>query len=138
MDELTILRNSLSLKRKQLREKQNLQKEYRKKAAEIKKLYDRLLADKKSVQSYNKTYKAFADERFDDFKGTVFSKEYQPAVREITTAYSTFIKNIDKNLDDLNREATKFENKANNLDGPIGLLKSAINSLTTTIENWFN
>ena len=56
----------------------------------------------------------------------------------INGSIATYIKNVDRNLDDLNTELMRLQNEANSTEGLIGSLKSSLNWISTKIENIFN
>ena len=138
MEDLDAMKALVRTYRNQLKTKQNQKQKYLDKANEIKAVYDRLATDKKAVIDYKNNLQIFIKEKFDTFKGKQYSLSYLVGMSDLLHQYETTIERIDTNMDRLNDEKTKYQNLANNLDGPIGRLKSLINTLTNKIVNWIN
>ena len=83
---------------------------------------------------------SFANKEYNDWKGNVFDIRYQDKLENdlVDSKFTKIIDIIDDNLDAINTERTKYENKILNTQGLIGKIEAAINSLVTKIENWFN
>lgn len=83
---------------------------------------------------------SFANKEYNDWKGNVFDIRYQDKLENdlVDSKFTKIIDIIDDNLDAINTERTKYQNKILNTQGLIGRIEAAINSLVTKIENWFN
>lgn len=83
---------------------------------------------------------SFANKEYNDWKGNVFDIRYQDKLENdlVDSKFTKIIDIIDDNLDAINTERTKYQNKILNTQGLIGRIEAAINSLVTRIENWFN
>lgn len=83
---------------------------------------------------------SFANKEYNDWKGNVFDIRYQDKLENdlVDSKFTKIIDIIDDNLDAINTERTKYENKILNTQGLIGKIEAAINSLVTRIENWLN
>lgn len=110
---------------------------YQQKIHEIEKIYQRLSNDKKTAKTYRDEIKDLRKHDFSKFDGDLH-KQYKEKMSELRDAYDKVIDNIDTNMDRLNREKARYENKIYNLAGPIGNLVSGINSLKHEAENMFN
>ncbi|MEI3612687.1 DUF5082 family protein [Pseudogracilibacillus sp. SO30301A] len=73
------------------------------------------------------------------WQGQLFG-EYERllAANLIHDGMTTYIKNIDTNLDELNNELMRLQNEVYSTEGIIGSIKSSLNWLTTKIENLIN
>ena len=137
MAELFYYQNLLKQYKAQLAQKQKTREHYLEIAEEIKQIYERMSEDKSTVKSYRRFLKTFRNEKYGDFKGTLY-KEYKTKMKVLLENYNIVINNIDTNMDRLNKEIAKYENKAYECDGVIETLRAAINTVTHTIENWIN
>ena len=83
---------------------------------------------------------SFANKEYNDWKGNVFDIRYQDKLENdlVDSKFTKIIDIIDDNLDAINTERTKYQNKILNTQGLIGKIEAAINSLVTRIENWLN
>ena len=83
---------------------------------------------------------SFANKEYNDWKGNVFDIRYQDKLENdlVDSKFTKIIDIIDDNLDAINTDRTKYENKILNTQGLIGKIEAAINSLVTRIENWLN
>ena len=90
------------------------------------------------LKSYRSSIRTFLKEKFDTFKGNLYSETYKTQLEVLLEDYDLVIDNIDTNMDRLNMARAQYENKAYGCNGPIGYLQSSINSLVHTIENWMN
>jgi len=135
---LASLQASLNNKRAQLQQKNAEKQDYLDTAAHIKKLYDRMKADKQTMKDHKANLKTFSKENYTEFKGNLFQNIYKPKLTDVLSGYDDVISRIDYNLDGLNNMRTKYENKASSCNGPIGILTSGINLLVTQIQNWTN
>ena len=59
-------------------------------------------------------------------------------MQTVVGSYDTLIKLLDTNLDMLNNERRRYENKAYECDGLIGVLERGINYLGRSIQNLIN
>lgn len=107
-------------------------------ADKIKKIYERMVEDKKLIKSYRNGVKNFQKENYNTFKGYLHENLYIVKIDELLAYYDTVIKNIDTNMDRLNTTRAEYENKAYQCNGVIGYLQSLINSLLHEIENCIN
>lgn len=138
MGDLDAIKASLDSVREQLAAKQAEKKSYLNQAAAITEVYDRMAADKAMVEGYRRSVKEFLREKYDTFKGNLYSESYKVQMEALIDDYDLVIKNIDTNLDRLNTARANYENKAYQCNGPIGYLQSSVNSLVHTIQNWVN
>ncbi|MBO1912840.1 DUF5082 family protein, partial [Microvirga sp. 3-52] len=56
----------------------------------------------------------------------------------IKGSLSTYIKKVDRNLDDLNTELMRLQNEAYSTEGLIGQIKASLNWISTKIGNLVN
>ena len=138
MDELDSLKNDLGSKRSQLRAKEQEKANYLSVASDIKSVYKKMADEKAAMKNYHSGIKSFSNEHFDIFVGKLYASEYKPRIKQVVEDYQKVISAIDTNMDRLNTEMARMENMAYKCDGVIGYLRSAINSLVHTIENWTN
>ncbi len=138
MDELAALRESLSRLQQQLADKKAEKQGYLDIAEEIQAVYKRMAEDKALIEGYRKSVKTFCKEKYDTFKGNLYSESYKVKLEELLDDYDLVIGNIDTNMDRLNKEVARYENLAYQCNGPIGYLQSSVNSLWHTIQNWVN
>ena len=131
MADLDSVRASLRSYRNQLAAKKAEKQGYLNTAADIGAIYDRMAEDKELIKGYRSSVKTFLKEKFDTFKGNLYSEA-------LIDDYDLVISNIDTNMDRLNTARAQYENKAYKCNGPIGYLQSSVNSLVHTIENWVN
>lgn len=138
MADLDSVKSSLKSFRNQLAAKRAEKQGYLNTAADIGAIYDRMAEDKELIKSYRSSVKTFRKEKFDTFRGNLFSETYKVQLKELIYDYETVISNIDANMDRLNTVRAQYENRAYKCNGPIGYLQSSVNSLVHTIENWVN
>lgn len=131
--ELIAKRNSLSSQKSKLRD-------YKNKAEALEKLYNRMKSKKEDMEDMKKDMVSFAHKEYNDWKGNIFDTRYQDKLKNdlVDSKFTKIINIIDDNLDAINTERTKYQNKILNTQGLIGRIEAAINSLVTQIENWFN
>lgn len=132
------LRQSLNSLARQIDQTLNERQKYFDQADEIKRIYDRMYQDKKTIQSYKKSVDTFYKKRYNDFSGNNFKYTYKPEVKNLLDAYDVVIKNIDTNLDALNDKKLSYEAKAADCLGPLGFLESSYYTVKTKIQNWTN
>ena len=72
-------------------------------------------------------------------QGQLF-EDYQNLLKTnlIDEGMSSYIKNIDTNLDALNNELMRLQNEVYRTEGIIGGIKASLNWLSTKIENLIN
>ena len=128
---LRSLANSISSK---LNERQG----YLDKADEIKKVYDRLARDKKTIKEYRNDIVYFYKESYNEFKGDNYKYTYKPSIQDLRDSYDDVISNIDINLDALNNQILSYKNKASGCLESLGYMQIAYNSVKTQIQNWTN
>ena len=138
MADLDSVKASLRIFQKQLAAKKAEKQGYLNTAADIGAIYDRMAEDKELIKSYRSSIKTFSKEKFDAFKGNLYSETYKAQLDALIDDYDLVIRNIDTNMDRLNTARAQYENKAYKCNGPIGYLQSSVNSLIHTIENWVN
>ncbi len=138
MADLDSVKSSLESFRSQLAAKRAEKQAYLNTAADVGAIYDRMADDKELIMNYRNSVKAFGREKFDTFKGNLYSEEYRVHLEALIDDYDLVISNIDTNMDRLNTVRAQYENKAYKCNGPIGYLQSSVNSLVHTIENWGN
>lgn len=138
MDELDSLKSSLSSKRSQLSAKQQERVRYLGVANEIDAVYQRMVADKRTIRGYRDSVNSFYKEKYDRFCGNLYKNTYLASIKQLISDYDTVINKLDTNVDRLNTAKAQWENKAYQCDGVIGYLRSAVNSLVHQIENWVN
>ena len=92
------------------------------------------------MKDMKKDMVSFAHKEYNDWKGNVFDTRYQGKLKNdlVDSKFTKIIQIIDNNLDAINAERTRYQNKILNTQGLIGRIEAAINSLVTEIENWFN
>ena len=131
--ELIAQRSNLSSQKTKLRD-------YKNKANALEKLYNRMKDKKENMIDMKKDMVSFANKEYNDWKGNVFDIRYQDKLENdlVDSKFTKIIDIIDDNLDAINTERTKYQNKILNTQGLIGRIEAAINSLVTKIENWFN
>lgn len=56
----------------------------------------------------------------------------------VNGSLSTYIKNVDRNLDDLNNELMRLQNEVYSTEGLIGKIKSSLNWIATKLDNLVN
>lgn len=135
---LESLNNKLNKLAKSIQSALNQRQGYLDKADEIKKVYNRLLQDKKTIKGYRKDVSSFYKQKYSDFIGDNYKNVYKPTVKDLLDSYDKVIANIDTNLDALNNKVLYYSNQASGCLGPIGSLESAYNSVKTQIQNWTN
>ena len=138
MDELDSLKSLLNSVRQQLAEKNAEKQRYLGIASDVQAVYNRMADDKKVIKGYRDSVKTFAAEKYDTFKGKLYSDTYKARMELLISNYNTVINNLDTNMDRLKNVVAQYENKAYQCNGPIGYFESSINSLVHTIENWLN
>lgn len=138
MNDIDSLKSSLQRFKNQLLAKKREKQGYLNTAAEIGTIYDKMAEDKELLKSYRSSIRTFLKEKFDTFKGNLYSETYKTQLEVLLEDYDLVIDNIDTNMDRLNMARAQYENKAYGCNGPIGYLQSSINSLVHTIENWMN
>ena len=89
-------------------DKMNERQNYLDQAAEIQKIYDRMLQDKKTLKKYKSDIRTFYNKAYTDFKGNKFSYTYKPSIQELGNSYDAVISRIDTNLDALNTKKSEY------------------------------
>ena len=138
MADLDSVKESLISYKSQLEAKRVEKQGYLNIAADIDAIYDRMAEDKELIKGYRNSVKTFLKEKFDTFKGNLYSETYKTQLEALIDDYNLVISNIDINMDRLNTAKAQYENKAYKCNGPIGYLQSYVNSLVHTVENWVN
>lgn len=138
MDDLDFVKASLRKFRRELAAKKAEKQGYLNTAADIGAIYNRMAEDKELIKGYRSSVKTFLDEKFDTFKGNLYSEAYKVQLEALIDNYDLVIGNLDTNMDRLNTARAQYENKAYKCNGPIGYLQSSVNSFVRTIENWVN
>ena len=137
-DDLQYCRWQIWQKEAQISEQQNLRASYMEKAREIGRIYDKLAEKKDQAKQERSLLKKFAQTEYGNFRGSLFNGSYGPKVDLVVDEYSTLVTRIDRNLDMLNDERRRYENKAYQCDGIIGALERSVNYLNRTVQNWVN
>lgn len=138
MDELEKLKRDLERIGNNLQQSIQIRNSYLAKAREIRAVYNRLADDKSIIVDYRNNVRRFSGERINTFQGALYKDKYIGSMAELIDGYQKVIDRIDANMDALNMEVVKYENKANEMFGIIGNIQSRINTLSHRIENWFN
>lgn len=138
MEDLDSVKVSLNSFKRQLAAKKAEKQGYLNTANAIKAVYDRMAEDKELIKGYRSSLKTFLREKFDTFKGNLYTESYKAQMEALISDYDVVIGNIDTNMDRLNTARAQYENKAYKCNGPIGYLQSMVNSLAHTVQNWFN
>ena len=79
-------------------------------AADIGAIYDRMAEDKELIKGYRSSIKSFLKEKFDTFKGNLYSETYKTQLETLSDDYDLVISNIDTNIDRLNTTRAQYEN----------------------------
>lgn len=134
------LQTALIAQKSKLRSEKTKLRNYKNKADALEKLYNRMKDKKENMIDMKKDMVSFANKEYNDWKGNVFDTRYQDKLQNdlVDSKFTKIIDIIDDNLDAINTERTKYENKILNTQGLIGKIEAAINSLVTRIENWLN
>lgn len=138
METLDDFKNAFDSYRKQLAAKRVEWRKCMNIANEIGAVYDRMADDKKAMKEYRNSFKGFANETYGTFRGHLYLESYKVSTKALLKDYDAVISNIDTNMDRLNLERCKYENKASECWGMIGWLETQINTVAHTIENWIN
>lgn len=138
MADLASVKASLKNTKEKLSKKKAEKQGYLDTAAKIEEIYEQMAEDKELIKGYRDSVKTFRKEKFEKFKGHLYSEVYKKQLDTLIGEYNQVINNIDTNMDRLNTARAQYENKAYKCNGPIGTLQSSINSLVHTIENWVN
>lgn len=138
MDELERLQRDLNRIKDNLQNSIQMRDTYLAKAREIRSVYNKLAEDKTIIAGYRNDVRHFRGEKINTFQGALYKDKYIASMSELIDAYQKVIDRIDANMDALNMEVVKYENKANEMFGIIGDIQSTFNTLSHRIENWFN
>ncbi len=138
METLESLKEAFDSYKTRLEAKKKEKQSYFNTAKAIGDVYDRLSDDKEVIKSYRNSVKNLRKEKYDTFKGNLYSSTYKDKLEELIDDYDVVIDNIDTNMDRLNTQKTYYENLGYKCNGPIGTLQSTVNSIWTKIENWVN
>lgn len=105
----------------------------------IKLLKEKFIDLKSDLLDFKSKLKEESRESHDYWKGQLL-KEHNALFKSslINGSLSTYIKNIDRNLDDLNTELMRLQNEAYSTEGLIGSIKASLNWISTKLENIFN
>lgn len=114
--------------------------DYRTKIDEIDQLYQDMRQEKESLSDLKRQLNQLANENYENWQGDIHRQQYIPRVKDqlISGSLTTTIRNVDDNIDALNRAKTEFENRINRTEGVIGHLEGLVNSAWTSIENLMN
>lgn len=66
--------------------------------------------DKELIKGYRSSIKSFLKEKFDTFKGNLYSETYKTQLETLIDDYDLVISNIDTNIDRLNTTRAQYEN----------------------------
>lgn len=105
----------------------------------IKLLKEKFVELKSDLHDFKQNLKAEARESHEFWKGQLLN-EHNDLFRGslINDSLSTYIKNVDRNLDDLNNELMKLQNEIYSTEGLLGSLKASLNWISTKIDNLVN
>ena len=105
----------------------------------VKSLKEKFIDLKSDLEDFKSKLREESRESHDYWKGQLL-KEHNNLFKSslINGSIATYIKNIDRNLDDLNTELMRLQNEAYSTEGLIGSLKSSLNWISTKIDNIFN
>lgn len=128
----------INQKKREVNQLQDERSAYMAKAQKIGRIYDRLAENKQVVREKRDALSRFKREEYAWFTGKLYQDAYQPSVEGAVQSYEELIQRIDQNLDMLNDERRRYENKAYECDGMIGVLERGINYLGRSIQNLIN
>ena len=105
----------------------------------VKLLKGKFIDLKSELLDFKSKLKEESRESHDYWKGQLL-KEHNNVFKSslINGSLSTYIKNVDRNLDDLNTELMRLQNEAYSTEGVIGSIKASLNWISTKLENIFN
>lgn len=105
----------------------------------VKLLKEKFIDLKSDLLDFKSKLKEESRESHDYWKGQLL-KEHNNVFNSslINGSLSTYIKNVDRNLDDLNTELMRLQNEAYSTEGLIGSIKASLNWISTKLENIFN
>lgn len=133
------LKNEASSYKAKINEEKSRLEEYKDKASKLDDLYERLKVRKNEMKDLKKSLKSFSENPYDYFEGKVYDNRYRDSIQGLVeNDYKNMIDIIDDNLDEINNKKTYYENQIHESKWIIGNFISALNSIQTQIENWFN
>lgn len=139
MHERIQLEQEYSAKQSQLQTYNNQMTVLNNKIERIEKLKAEFVQHKNEFIALEKKLKTISKEDYDYWIGARLDN-YQDllAADLITDSLSDYIMKIDQNLDELNNELMRLQNEVYSTEGLIGSIKSALNWISTKIENLMN
>lgn len=137
-DQIDECNRQLRQKKRELGQLQDERSSYMAEARKIGEIYDRLAENKRVVREKRDALNHFKRDEYTWFTGKLYQNSYQPSVAAVVQSYDGLIRRIDQNLDMLNDERRRYENKAYECDGMIGVLERGINYLGRSLQNLVN
>ena len=137
-DQVDQYRRQMNQKKQELDAVQSERSQYMATAQRIGEIYDRLAQNKATVREKRDALNSFKDDEYAWFVGSQYDEAYRGSVQTVVGSYDTLIKLLDTNLDMLTNERRRYENKAYECDGLIGVLERGINYLGRSIQNLIN
>lgn len=139
MHERIQLEQEYSAKQSQLQAYNNQMTVLNNKITRVEKLKAEFVEHKSELIALQNKLKTIAKENYDYWIGDRLD-HYQDLLRAdlVNDSLSDYIKKIDQNLDELNNELMRLQNEVYSTEGLIGSIKSALNWLSTKIENLVN
>lgn len=128
----------LRQKAAQLKEQQSMRASYMAMAREIGEAYDRVARCKAAAKEKRNALKSFSQKKYGSFKGNLYTKSYLGKMSPLLDSYDQLVERMDRNLDALNDARRRYENRAYECDGMIGLLERGINTLYRSMQNLVN
>ncbi len=109
------------------------------KIEKIEQLKAELVEHKAELNELRKELKTFSKESYEYWQGDRLNK-YKRLLKDdlVNGNLKTYIQKVDQNLDELNNELMRLQNEVYSTEGLIGNIKSALNWISTKIENLVN
>ena len=139
VDEKIVLRNQYNSKHSELNQCNWQLASLNDRTESIKILKGKLIDLKSDLLDLKSKLKEESKESHDYWKGQLLKEHNNLLINSlINGSFTIYIKNIDRNLDDLNTELMRLQNEVYSTEGLIGSLKASLNWIATKIENLFN
>lgn len=105
----------------------------------IEQIIDEFANFKNDLIDHRKDVKILANRDYAYWQGDLFD-DYHHEIKDevVNNSLKEYIRSIDDNLDNLNNEKMRLQNQVYDTQGIIGNIKSALNWLSTKIENLLN
>lgn len=107
-------------------------------AHDVRQIYDRMAADKAVMVKLREDIITGITAYIRDFHGNLQRDNYYKKMVTVEMEYKNIISALDSNMDQLNNVVRDYENQSYHCYGIIGDIRSTINSIQHTIENWTN